>query len=208
MPMRVLLLASALLGDTALVLGAKSSSGIGRLPGEDHYLEKTLPNDLSYAAMLGDVTAARRVISFGVDVNGRDQEGLTPLLRAVMHGNAEVLRLLLEHGADVSIRGGENYPGEAGLIALHAAAWNGHDDIYRLLVAAGADPTARSDDGYSVLHRVAASKAGDSNHTALWELLIAERPVALDTGVRPHLTLVPLSRGPLPLTAPFKPSFC
>lgn len=180
--MRVLLLAWALVKDTGLVLGAKSSSGIGRLPGEDHYLEKTLPNDLSYAAMLGDVAAARRVISFGVDVNARDQEGLTPLLRAVMYENVEVLRLLLEHGADVSIRGADDYPGEAGLIALHAAAWNGREDIYRLLVAAGADPTVRSHDGYSVLHRVAASQAGDSNHTALWELLITEQPVALDAG--------------------------
>ena len=163
------------------VLGAKSSSGIGGLPGEDHYIQKTLPNDLSYAAMLGDVAAARRVISFGVDVNARDQEGLTPLLRAVMYENIEVLQLLLEHGADASMQGADDYPGEAGLIALHAAAWTGREDVYRLLLDAGADPTLLSHDGYSVLHRVAASKAGDKNHTALWQHLIAERPVALDT---------------------------
>lgn len=162
------------------VFGAKSSSGIGGLPGEDYYVEKTLPNDLSYAAMIGDVSSARRVISFGVDVNARDKEGLTPLLRAVMYGNIEVLRLLLEHGADASIRGADDYPGEAGLIAVHAAAWAGREDIYSLLLDGGADPTVLSTNGYSVLHRVGASKADGANHTALWELIIAGGHSALD----------------------------
>lgn len=172
---------------THIVLGARSASGIGGLPGEHHYVEKTLPNDLSYAAMLGDAAAARRVISFGVDINARDKEGLTPLLRAVMFENIEVLQLLLEHGADVSIRGTSEYPGGESLIALHIAASTGREDVYRLLLDAGADPTILSPDGSSVLHRVAASNAGDANHTALWKLLLAQKPVALDAPTKTDL---------------------
>jgi ankyrin repeat protein len=177
----LLLRVLALCVHAAAVHSAKSSSGIGGLPGEDHYLEKTLPNDLSYAAMIGDVTSARRVISFGVDVNARDREGLTPLLRAVMFENIGVARLLLEHGANASIAGADDYPGGAGIIALHAAAWSGREDIYRLLVEAGADTRALSPDGYSALHRVAASSVGNANHTALWEFMTSEHHVPLDS---------------------------
>ena len=84
---------------------AKSGQGLGDLPGEEDYIAKTLPNDLSYAAMIGDAVSARRVISFGVDVNAPDREGLTPLLRAVVAGHAEVAALLLEHGADPTTAG-------------------------------------------------------------------------------------------------------
>ena len=130
--------------------------------------------------MINDIVSARRVISFGVDVNARDQEGLTPLLRAVLVGSVEIVALLLEHGADPSIAGSDDYPGEKGILALHAAAATASDHTYQLLLGAGADLTVVGPDGHSVLHKVAGSGAGTANHTALWELIIAERHVALD----------------------------
>ena len=152
---------------------AKSGQGLGDLPGEEDYIAKTLPNDLSYAAMIGDAVSARRVISFGVDVNAPDREGLTPLLRAVVAGHADVAALLLEHGADATTAGSR----PDAVTPIHAAAWACRHDIYQMLRAAGADPMAPAADGFSTLHRVAWSSADTDNHTALWELMLTERHV-------------------------------
>ena len=65
--------------------------------------------------------------------------GTTPLMQAVLYGDADSVRLLLEQGADPNIRN------EAGATALMWAV----DDFQktRLLVEHGADVNARSDDG-------------------------------------------------------------
>jgi ankyrin repeat protein len=51
---------------------------------------------------------------------------------AAQHGNIEIVRHLLEHGADFDARG------EHGLTVLGFAQQNGHDEIARLLEQAGA----------------------------------------------------------------------
>ena len=57
--------------------------------------------DLILGCDLQLVTFVKHVISNGVDVNARDKEGATALSRAVARGNVEVVRTLLENGADV-----------------------------------------------------------------------------------------------------------
>ena len=53
---------------------------------------------------------------------------------AARHGHAEVIKLLLEHGADV------DRPDKQGVTAVQTAAENGHHECLRLLLEAGADP--------------------------------------------------------------------
>src|SRR3954453_11504989 len=69
--------------------------------------------------------------------------GSTPLMYAVLYGEADDVRLLLEAGAEPNARN------EVGATALMWAA----DDLdkTRLLLRAGADPNARSDDGRTPL---------------------------------------------------------
>jgi ankyrin repeat protein len=69
--------------------------------------------------------------------------GATPLMYAVLYGDADAVRRLLEAGADVNARN------EAGATAL---MWAVDDpEKTRLLLKAGADPNARSDDGRTPL---------------------------------------------------------
>lgn len=77
--------------------------------------------------------------------------GSTPLMYAVLYGDAESVRLLLDAGADPNIRN------EAGATAL---MWAVDDpDKTRLLIRSGADVTARSDDGRTPLF-IAAARPG------------------------------------------------
>jgi CDK inhibitor PHO81 len=59
------------------------------------------------------------------------QSGLDPLTLACQFGHADIVRLLLAHGAVVE-------PDDAGYYPQHLAAREGHADVLKLLVAAGA----------------------------------------------------------------------
>ncbi|KUO85524.1 MAG: hypothetical protein AT711_06515, partial [Thermoproteus sp. CIS_19] len=79
------------------------------------------------------------LLNLGVDPNLRDEEGLTPLHRALMHNNpysAEVVDLLLSRGADPNVRGRD------GNTPLHLAAEFNRVQAAALLLKHGADPNA------------------------------------------------------------------
>jgi hypothetical protein len=60
------------------------------------------PHQLILAAEQDSVAAVELLIELGFDVNARSRTA--PLHEAAMHGNVEIIRLLLEHGADPSVR--------------------------------------------------------------------------------------------------------
>ncbi len=57
---------------------------------------------LAIAAVLGDTAEVQRLIMAGADLNAKDKDGQTPLMRAAGKGRLEVLKLLLEQGTDVN----------------------------------------------------------------------------------------------------------
>ncbi len=95
----------------------------------------------SRAGKLPDVV---HLVLEGTDVNARDSRGMTPLLFAVTGEHPEIVRFLLEHGADVNARfllpGGEQtaIPG-GGQTVLHAAVSHGNLQIAQFLLSAHAD---------------------------------------------------------------------
>jgi hypothetical protein len=92
--------------------------------------------DLHDAAQNGDIVKVRQLIEQGVDVNARDKDQNTPLDYAAWRGgNTDVVKLLIEKGANV------NEVGEAG--PLHLAARTGRTDVAKLLIEKGADVNAR-----------------------------------------------------------------
>ncbi|CZR67067.1 uncharacterized protein PAC_16966 [Phialocephala subalpina] len=76
-----------------------------------------------------------------------DRYGRTPLYRASMNGHIEVVKLLLEKGANV------NAAIEDGSTPLHRASMNGHLESVKLLLEKGANVNTATKDGSTPLHR-------------------------------------------------------
>jgi hypothetical protein len=86
-----------------------------------------------------DVEIVRALLKAGANVNGRqDSRSMTPLSHAVGRGHIQMVKLLLEAGADVNISSSEQTP-------LHLALEYRRIEIARLLIEAGADLNARDD---------------------------------------------------------------
>jgi len=80
----------------------------------------------------------------------------TPLKAAAENGHAEVVSLLLEHGANV------NFVDRKGWHILHWAASNNHVDVVRLLCRAGAEVDAQNEEGNSPLYLAVKAKAWEA----------------------------------------------
>ncbi|CUS10752.1 unnamed protein product, partial [Tuber aestivum] len=94
------------------------------------------PPAIYYSSLLNLVTACKLLVNRGVDtVNANAQGGYhsNALQAAAYQGNESVVRLLLEHGAEVNVQGG-NYGN-----ALQAAAYQGNESVVRLLLKHGAE---------------------------------------------------------------------
>jgi hypothetical protein len=106
-------------------------------------------NPLHAAAYSGNSEVARKVIEYNrTYINARDEDGSTPLLfasRGHCFKDGSVLRLLLEHGADINVQN------RIGWTALHWASYKGALEVVRLLLERGADVEAKDNDGQTAL---------------------------------------------------------
>ena len=84
---------------------------------------------------------------FHVDPNIKNEYNNTVLYIASRNGNLNMVKYLVEHGADVNI---QNRWGETAL--YQASNRNGHLDIIRYLVEHGADVNIKDEDSKTVLH--------------------------------------------------------
>lgn len=76
----------------------------------------------------------RLLLSTTIDVNARDVDGLCAIHWAADRGNAVILHLLLQHGANV-----DEQEAEGGQTALHYAAGCGHMECVEILLQFNAD---------------------------------------------------------------------
>ncbi|KAL9080321.1 MAG: hypothetical protein Q9157_000908 [Trypethelium eluteriae] len=95
---------------------------------------------------------ARQIHEGATALASKDSHGQTPLYLAAKHGYYEMVKLLLNKGADVNSQGGD-YGN-----ALEEAALEGHEQIVRLLLDKGADVNAQ--DKFSGNALIAASLKG------------------------------------------------
>ncbi|MCH7471874.1 ankyrin repeat domain-containing protein [bacterium] len=102
-------------------------------------------------------------IEAGVNPDARDEEGFTALVTAAYRGLEEIVRQLLERGADVN-----QQDVTTGHTAVIRAANQGHKRIVRMLLDAGADPNILDAGGFSPLVTPAAVP-----HKEVIELLLA-----------------------------------
>ena len=88
-----------------------------------------------------DREAVLNLLARGVNVDGRVNDGPTPLDMTVIADRPEIARLLVAHGADV------NAQRENGWTSLHVAAFEGRRNMVRVLIQEGADMAAATADG-------------------------------------------------------------
>jgi ankyrin repeat protein len=94
------------------------------------------------------------MIKGGADVNASDKSGETPLLSAASSSDADVLSLLLRHGANVNAKGGRNERTPLMEICLSRNASAAALDV---LAKAGADVNAVDRSGDSALMQAVSS---------------------------------------------------
>ena len=90
-----------------------------------------------------------------IDVNERDEQGLTPLMMAAVTNDSAMVELLLRHKADPNLRN------NVGMTALMAAAFNTSEGVIPLLLAGGANPDVQDAKGRTAL--IVAAKQGVNN---------------------------------------------
>ena len=119
---------------------------------------------LHAAAISGNSEVVRTLIEYDpADVHAMDESGSTPLLWASRSRNfkgGSVLRLLLEHGADINLQN------QIGLSPLHWASINGALEVVYLLLEHGANVEAERKDGKTALQY-----AAEEGHDEVVELL-------------------------------------
>ena len=95
-----------------------------------------------HAAETGNVVELESLLP-QVDINACNEHGVTALMRAAQHGHAQIVRALLQNGADANIKRNDKFT------ALALAAFFGHTEVVRTLMAFGADSQAATRNGTS-----------------------------------------------------------
>jgi ankyrin repeat protein len=115
---------------------------------------RAIMNDLMQAVRAGDAEAVRDMLARGAgvnetdEVNAVDEDGFTPLHRAVYdaeldRGHPRIVRLLIDAGANLDARI------FFGITPLMLAAGGGQADAVEMLINAGADVLAANEGGRS-----------------------------------------------------------
>lgn len=103
---------------------------------------------LMNAVKTDNAAKVRELIAQGVNVSEKDSSGDSPLIMAAYMGHNEIVKLLLDAGADVHALD----PGMKAT-ALHAAAYAGRAEAAKLLIDGGVEINRQGPyNGYTALH--------------------------------------------------------
>jgi ankyrin repeat protein len=118
-----------------------------------------------------DAAAIDKLIAGGADVNELDRNGDAPLVMAAYLGHVDIVRRLLEAGADVAA-----VDPSMKATALHAAAYAGRTEAARVLIEHGIDINKQGPrNGYTALH------------DAIWQNNIDTAKVIIEAGANLRL---------------------
>ena len=98
------------------------------------------------AVLSGNLAAATRLLSLGVDVNKVNKDGDTPLTLAAFNGDIPMIGLLIKSGADL-----ERYNDKERLNPLHYAVLMGHTGAVKKLLELKANINALAQSGFTPL---------------------------------------------------------
>ncbi|XP_045614849.2 tonsoku-like protein [Procambarus clarkii] len=99
---------------------------------------------LHKACIDGNLNMVKKLLQQGHPVNPRDNCGWLPIHEAANHGFHDIVLSLIEAGAWISDRGGQQCDG---ITPIHDAASCGNLEVVRLLMNRGASVISKTDDG-------------------------------------------------------------
>uniref|UniRef100_A0A672T4B8 Histone-lysine N-methyltransferase EHMT2-like n=1 Tax=Sinocyclocheilus grahami TaxID=75366 RepID=A0A672T4B8_SINGR len=112
-----------------------------------YHAEEDGSTGLHHAAKLGNLEVLMLLLSTGqVDLNTQDSGGWTPIIWAAEHRHIDVIRALLNRGADVTVRDKEMN------VCLHWASFAGSAEIVELVLNAGCPLSSVNLHGDTPLH--------------------------------------------------------
>lgn len=151
---------------------------VGRRELVDVLLDANPPLDVFDAAAVGRTRGLAELLDADANAARRwSHDGFTPLHLAAFFGQADAVRLLLEHGADVRAVSRNPLAVEPLNSAAASPVAGERAEIARLLLDAGADPNAELEGGFRPLD--AARQNGDEK----LEELLRERGAAPGRGL-------------------------
>lgn len=139
---------------------------------------------LIHAAREGLVDDVRRLLAAGARPTYRLRD--TALTTAALNGQVEVMKVLLEGGADPNQLESGGPKGDFG--PLSRAVYSGHREAVKLLLEAGADPTA-SNHGIRVLDYAKMGKREGRRTEVPWDEIIALIQSALKKAKKANVAL-------------------
>ena len=132
------------------------------------------------AVKTGNTALVQQLIENGTNVDELDGNRDSPLIIAAFKGHTDIVRILLEAGADVSV-----VDPEMKATALHAAAYAGNTEAAKLFIQSHIEINRQgTKNGYTALH------------DAIWQGHLETARVLLDAGaslrIRSHRGETPL----------------
>ena len=133
-------------------------TGFWHVNGRGQRLSRPRGTSLHYAAIFGFHDIVKHLVTYhSQDVNACSLYKIsTPLHWASFRGHVEVVRYLLEHGANVTAQG------EDGSMALHWASRKGHIQVICVLLQHKADAKAQDKNKLTPLHQASSRGHADS----------------------------------------------
>ena len=102
--------------------------------------------NLIEAVKNNDINRVNSILNNGKEnINAKDRDGWTALIWASCKGDLEIVKLLVESGADIDAKDND------GWTALMRASWRGYSEIVQYLVEIGADINIKNEDGKTAL---------------------------------------------------------
>ena len=118
---------------------------------------------LCAAALMRDSSKIKAPIKSGIDINSRGNLAFTPLACVARINNAEMVRDLLNHGAEVNARSADGCTALMEAVRFAGADMESRLETVRLLIKSGADMRIKDEEGKTALfHACGVSNCDDA----------------------------------------------